>query len=222
MKPTFSTIITLFFFLFTFSTKTPQAAAATPEPVLDISGEKLKAGESYFVLPAGRGRGGGLTFGTFGDSCPRVVVQERFETSKGEPVQFLPANPKNHVIFTSRNLNVQFSRRTTSACDESRVWKLTKFISEAMNVGINGIAGNQDFSTISNWFMIEKAEFEGVYKLKFCPKEGVVTCEDLGVFSANGDGKRYVGLANPGQFQQLRVVFQKAQANEEGDIAMST
>ncbi|XP_028803212.1 kunitz trypsin inhibitor 2-like [Neltuma alba] len=210
MKPAFAKI-TLFFFLFAFSTKSSPVAASTPEPVVDISGEKLKAGVSYYVLPFVRGRGGGLSYDTFGkDTCPHVLVQEKLEVSSGKPVQFLPLNPKNHVIYTSRNLNIKFSN-LISTCVESGVWKITKFISEALNVATDGAAANQDFF---NWFMIEKTENNGVYILKFCPKPSSVVCQDLAVFSNGDDGKRYVGLTNPGEFQQLLVMFKKADVKD--------
>ncbi|XP_054800040.1 kunitz trypsin inhibitor 5-like [Prosopis cineraria] len=206
MKLALSTV-TLFLFLFTFSTKASGLRADTPEAVVDISGEELKAGASYYVFPATGGRGG-LSFNTFGnDTCPHVVVQEWSELSKGKPVQFLPLNPENDAVFTSTNLNIKFSEMI-SICVESGVWKITKRISEARHVGTNGTAGaNQDFV---NWFMIEKAETEGAYKLKFCPNAPYIVCQDLGIFYWGDDGKRYVGLANPGEFEPLTVVFQKA------------
>ncbi|KAF7801376.1 kunitz trypsin inhibitor 2-like [Senna tora] len=208
---------TLFFLLFAFITTTSLVVrAAEPEPVVDTSGKKLQAGASYYILPFLRGGGGGLTFGTVqNDDCPRVVVQEPFDTAKGDPVQFLPENPKNHVVFTSRNLNVKFTRApsTPTPCDESRVWKLTKFINEAMHVGTDGVVGNKDFSAVTNWFKIEKAEdvsVKGVYKLRFCPRAGI-TCDDLGLFSWGDENKKYLGLTNPDMFHSFNVVFQKAE-----------
>ncbi|KAI9126670.1 hypothetical protein K1719_002266 [Acacia pycnantha] len=222
MKPALATI-SLFFFLFIFSTKSSPVRAATPEAVVDISGEKVKAGVSYYVLSAYRGRGGGLTFNTFkNDTCPHVVVQEIFGFSKGKPVQFFPLNPKNHVVHTFRNLNIKFSEPIVSICTESGVWRLNKFMSEALNVATNGVEGTQE---TYNRFMIEKAEVEGAYKLKFCPWSESEECHnDLGIFSA-GDGKNYVGLTNPGQFQPLRVVFEKANVdnafNDANEAVMS-
>ncbi|KAK4270723.1 hypothetical protein QN277_019497 [Acacia crassicarpa] len=214
MKPALATV-TLFFFLFAFSTKPSHVSASTGEPVVDISGEKLKAGESYYILSAVSGRGG-LSFEDFGnDTCFHVVVQESSELSKGKPVKFLPLNSND--VNTSINLNVEFSD-TIIGCPESGVWKITKRISEALNVGTNGVAGvGQNFV---NWFMIEKAESEGAYKLKFCPNPETIVCQDLDIFFYGDDGKRYVGLANPGQFETLEVVFEKADVND-GDAEMS-
>ncbi|KAI9126816.1 hypothetical protein K1719_002412 [Acacia pycnantha] len=218
MKPSLATI-TLFFFLFTFSTKPSVVRAATPEPVVDISGEKLKAGESYYILSAFKGKGGGLSTNTFGnDGCPNVVVQERHDVSKGKPVKFLPLNSKNHVVYTSRSLNIEFSDKITT-CADSGVWKLSKVISEALNVGTNGVSGSGQDNV--NWFTIEKAELEGSYKLKFCPNPKFIVCQDLDIFSYGDDGKRYVGLANPGKFQTLRVVFKKANVKDSIDDAVA-
>ena len=55
-------------------------------------------------------------------------------------------------------------------------------------------------------------------------KRKFIVCQELGVFSYGNDGKNYVGLANPGEFHSLRVVFQKVNGknaiNEDG-VTMS-
>ncbi|KAI9126511.1 hypothetical protein K1719_002107 [Acacia pycnantha] len=215
MKPALATIA-LFFFLFT--TEPSSVRADLLEPVVDISGKKLKAGENYYVLSAFKGKGGGLSPNSFGNNtCPLVVVQERHDVHRGKPVKFLPLNSTNKVIYTSSNLNIEFSNHIT-ICLESGVWKTTKFISEALNVATNGVAGSGQSNV--NWFRIEKAEFDGAYKIKFCPNPKFIVCQELGVFSHGKDGKRYVGLANPGKFQKLRVVFKKANVKNAIDDAV--
>ncbi|KAK4270720.1 hypothetical protein QN277_019495 [Acacia crassicarpa] len=207
MKPALATVA-LFFFLFAFSTKPSHVSGFTQEPVVDISGEKLKAGESYYILSAFRGRGG-LSFDTFGnDTCPHVVVQESHGLNRGNPVKFLPLDSTSTVINTFTNLNIEFSDKIAT-CVESGVWITTKFISEALNVATNGVAGTGQSN--ANWFRIEKAEFDGAYEIQFCPNPKFILCQELGVFSHGNDGKRYVGrLANTINFQKLRVVFKKA------------
>ncbi|TKY44936.1 Kunitz-type trypsin inhibitor KTI1 [Spatholobus suberectus] len=60
--------------------------AAAPEPVLDTSGQKLRTGVKYYILPVTRGKDGGLTVSSTGnDTCPLFVVQEKFELLKGTP-----------------------------------------------------------------------------------------------------------------------------------------
>ncbi|TXG47968.1 hypothetical protein EZV62_027262 [Acer yangbiense] len=57
-------------------------ADSSPDPVLDIAGEKLHTGTDYYILPVVRGRGGGLTLASTGnETCPLDVVQERQEST---------------------------------------------------------------------------------------------------------------------------------------------
>lgn len=56
------------------------AKAASPAPVLDVDGNRVRAGVKYYILPLVRGRGGGLTLGPRGNnSCPLNVRQEQLE-----------------------------------------------------------------------------------------------------------------------------------------------
>ena len=205
MKPA---LLTLLFLLSVFTTKTPPSEAANPEPVLDISGQKLRAGVSYHILPATGS--GSLSLAPFAnDTCPLLVVQENIGSSKNYPVIFSPANAKHHVIFTSRNLNIKFSS-SASICGTSMVWRLLKRITEARFISTDGVEGNPSFNTLVNWFMIEKADVG--YSLKFCPTEICkcsVVCSELGIVKVGDDKKRYLGLADS-QVTPLRVVFKKA------------
>ncbi|KAJ4713690.1 Kunitz trypsin inhibitor [Melia azedarach] len=159
-------------------------AAPAPDPVLDVYGKQLRAGTSYFILPAVRGRGGGLTLASIGyKTCPLNVVQERYQLGNGLPLTFHPVYPKKGVVRVSTDLNIKFE--ATSTCDQSTVWKLDSFNGTLKQwfVTIGGVLGNPGPKTTSNWFKIEK--FEDEYKLVFCPTVShfcKVQCRDIGIF----------------------------------------
>ncbi|KAG8378604.1 hypothetical protein BUALT_Bualt07G0002800 [Buddleja alternifolia] len=170
------------------------SAAQSPSPVLDIAGNKLRAGTDYYMLPVIRGRGGGLTLASTGNkTCPLGVVQEQFEVKNGLPLTFTPVNSKKGVIRVSTDQNIKFSAAST--CVQSTVWKLD--YDESIGkyfVMTGGVEGNPGRETISNWFKIE--EYEGDYKLFFCPTVCnfcKVICRNVGIFLQ--DGKRRLGVS---------------------------
>ncbi|XP_022743286.1 kunitz trypsin inhibitor 2-like [Durio zibethinus] len=175
------------------------------DPVLDISGQELRTGTDYYILPVIRGRGGGLTLASTGnETCPLDVVQEQHEVSNGLPLTFSPVNVKKGVVRVSTDLNIKFSAATI--CVQSTVWKLDNDESiQKLVVTTGGVEGNPGSETLSNWFKIEK--FEDDYKLVFCP--GVCNncrpvCGDLGVFI--DDGIRRLALSDV----PLKVMFKRA------------
>jgi hypothetical protein len=86
---------------------------AAPEPVLDISGNKVTTGVKYYILPVFRGKGGGLTvtnvnnLNSGNNTCPLYVLQEKLEVKNGQGVTFTPYNTKQGVILTSTDLNIK-------------------------------------------------------------------------------------------------------------------
>uniref|UniRef100_A0A6N2LSZ7 Uncharacterized protein n=1 Tax=Salix viminalis TaxID=40686 RepID=A0A6N2LSZ7_SALVM len=146
------------------------AAAASPDPVLDVNGKILTTGTSYYILPVlirGRGGGGLKMATTVRKTCPLDVVQDRYEASNGLPLKFTPVNSKKGVIRVHTDLNIKFS--AASICHQSTVWKLDSYDEWAKQwfVTTNGVEGNPGPETTRNWFKIEK--FQNNYKLVFCP-----------------------------------------------------
>ncbi|XVF41518.1 hypothetical protein PTKIN_Ptkin01aG0286000 [Pterospermum kingtungense] len=176
------------------------------DPVLDISGQELRRGIDYYILPVVRGRGGGLTLASTGnETCPLDVVQEQQEVSNGLPLTFSPVNVDEGVVRVSADMNIKFSAATI--CAQSTVWMLENDESiQKFVVTTGGVEGNPGRETISNWFEIEK--FEDDYKLAYCP---VVcdtcrpVCGDLGVF-IDEDGIRRLALSD----EPLKVMFKRA------------
>lgn len=180
----------------TFSLKQSLADAET-DAVIDISGDNVRTGLKYYILPVFRGRGGGLTMGQpRNGSCPLDVVQADQEVSSGMSVTFSLATGKRGVIRVSTDLNFKFDG--ASICVQSTVWKLRAYDEEVGQyfVSTSGVAGNPGKETISNWFKIEK--FDDDYKITFCPTVCdicKVICRDVGVYVDDG-GKRRLALSD--------------------------
>ncbi|KAI3454283.1 hypothetical protein Pfo_010946 [Paulownia fortunei] len=202
-----TTQLSLCFILFSIYTNSLLCAAAEePAPVLDIDGNKVRAGVDYYILPVIRGRGGGLTLASTGNhTCPLGVVQEQLEVKNGLPLTFSPVNSKKGVVRVSTDQNIKFSAAST--CVQSTVWKLDYDESSGKYlITTGGVEGNPGRETISNWFKIE--EYEADYKLVFCPtvcNYCKVICKDVGILVQ--DGKRRLGLTDDAPF---RVMFKKA------------
>jgi len=204
-------LLILSFFIFAFVTKAPLVASTdddSPDPVLDITGKKLRTGTSYYILPVFRGRGGGLTLASTGiETCPLDVVQERREVENGLPVTFSPVNIKKGVIRLSTDLNIKFS--TSTVCVQSTVWKLNSHDDSLGQwfVTTGGVEGNPGRETTSNWFKIEK--FDDDYKLVFCPSvcdNCKVLCRDIGIYIDQATGIRRLALSDI----PFKVMFKKA------------
>ncbi|XP_057446653.1 kunitz trypsin inhibitor 5-like [Lotus japonicus] len=185
------------------------ASAAAPEPVLDISGQKLRTGVKYYILPVLRGKGGGLTLTSSGNinnnTCPLHVVQEKLEVLKGQSVTFTPYNAKGGVILTSTDLNIK-SSLTNTTCAKAPVWKLLKELSGVWFLATGGVEGNPGMATISNWFKIEKADKD--YVFSFCPSvcKCQTLCRELGIYDYGGD--KHLSLSD--QVPPFRIMFKQA------------
>ncbi|TXG47972.1 hypothetical protein EZV62_027266 [Acer yangbiense] len=183
-------------------------ADASPDPVLDIVGKKLRTGTDYYILPVIRGRGGGLTLASTGkETCPLDVVQERHDVENGLPVTFSPVNIKKGVVRLSTDQNIKFSASTI--CVQSTVWKLDSHDDSLGQwfVTTGGVEGNPGRETTSNWFKIEK--FDDDYKLVFCPSVCdicKVLCRDIGIYIDQATGIRRLALSDT----PFKVMFKKA------------
>ncbi|KAL7611975.1 kunitz trypsin inhibitor 5 [Lactuca sativa] len=177
-------------------------------PVRDTDRNFLLAGTSYYILPAIRGRGGGVTLATGRDQpCPNDVAQENNEVSKGLPLNFAPANTsKDGIIRQSTDLNVKFSGKATT-CIDTAVWRVEDDLDIGLRiVSSHAILGQPGRETIRNWFKIEK--YENAYKLVYCPtvcNDCRPYCADIGSTIAK-NGRRILVLNNV----PLKVMFKKA------------
>ncbi|KAJ7970150.1 Kunitz type trypsin inhibitor / miraculin [Quillaja saponaria] len=209
-----TTLLALFVLLFSFTTKPLLgAAAAAPEPVLDVSGEKLRAGVNYFVhvvptrcggvgVTRCPGGGGGLTIASTRNRTYPLDVVLAYNVL---PLTFTLANSKKGVVRVSTDLNVKFS--SLSNILQSKVWKLDYFdkLTGQRFVTAGGVEGNPGPETIRNWFKIEK--YGSAYKFVYCPtvcKFCRVSCKDIGIYVE--DGKKRLALSDV----PLNIRFTKA------------
>lgn len=202
-------LLSFLFFAFTTKSFSPSGTAlAAPDPVLDITGEKLRTGTEYYILPVIRGRGGGLTLVSrkANKGCSPVVAQEQDELRNGLPLTFSPVNIKKGIIRVSTDHNFNFSSALT-LCVQSSVWKLDSY-DESIGqwfVTTGGILGSPGRVTTGNWFKIEK--YQDDYKLVFCPSVCnfcKVVCRDVGIFVDKGE--RRLALSDV----PFKVMFKKA------------
>lgn len=148
------------------------------------------------------------------NTCPLYVAQETHEISCGLPLKSYPKDPKRNKIPVDMDTNIVFDDgHGSSICvkHSNSGWMLS--FDEATGnryVGIGGSIGNPGMETLSNWFVISKAE-NGVYdyKISFCPAvcpACTIMCGDLGVFIGEDGTTRFLGITD----RPLVVRFKKA------------
>nr|XP_018630146.1 kunitz trypsin inhibitor 5-like [Nicotiana tomentosiformis] len=173
------------------------------EPVLDVSGNSVRKGANYLIVPAGRGNSGGLDVASIRNTTNLLVVSQNTQNSSGTYLQFSPVNPKENNIRTSTDLNIKYTAMIIS--DLSTVWRInTELIPQRNLVTVGGVEGNPGRETLSNWFKIDK--YEDAYKLVYCP--GVCEtcrpfCGDIGILVEGSKRVMFVGSNQP-----LKVKFE--------------
>lgn len=184
------------------------AVDSATSPVLDTEGNELRTGTDYYILPVVGGNGGGLTLSTTTSNgtitCPANVVQEQNEVDNGLPLTFSPVDPEEGVIRVATDTNIKFSAVTI--CAQSTVWRRDDGSAGNYFVTTGGVEGNPGRQTLSNWFRID--EYEGDYKLAFCPKVCDIcriACGDFGVY-VDENGTRRLAFSDV----PLKVMFKKA------------
>ncbi|KAK1404205.1 Kunitz-type trypsin inhibitor [Heracleum sosnowskyi] len=192
------------FLLVALSTYSLVSGQESPDAVRDTDGDLLRAGVHYYILPVVRGMGGGVTLGsTRNESCPLDVVQETFETDKGNlPLTFTMVDPKKGVIRESTDLNIEFNGATI--CIQSLVWKLDNYDGEYV-VSTRGVKGNPGVQTLESWFKIEK--YLNDYRFVFCPTVCDLCkpiCGGIGISIKNGV-RRLVLSDKPFMVQFLKI-----------------
>lgn len=190
------TSLSLILWLF-IATKT--LAQSENKQVLDTKGHPLERGKEYYIKPAITDSGGRFTLIDRNGSCPLYVGQENTDLGKGLPVIFTPFAKEDKVIKDSRDFKVKFS--ASSICVQSTEWKLgDRDTKSGRRVIIAGSDGS--------YFRIVKAEFEGVYNIRFCPTDTCSFCRfDCGTIGGLRENGKIL-LALDGSV--LPVVFVRA------------
>ncbi|KAA8517740.1 hypothetical protein F0562_015201 [Nyssa sinensis] len=171
----------------------------TLNPVLDIHGNELQAGEGYYALPAigALGWGGGLT-----SFRPLYVVQTPFEADNARPLVFRPILHKEDIIRVSTPLNIEFLN-TSAFCCQSTVWTV-----ESSFITTNGERGCR----IPNFQIHKSKETLTVATYKFVYCGATMPCQDIGRSCVNGVRALTLGV------EPYEMAFVKAEGSQSENI----
>ncbi|CAA7403760.1 unnamed protein product [Spirodela intermedia] len=139
-------------------------AAIISDPVLDSSGNELKRGHQYYVLPAIFGPlGGGLNLMSLNETCPLYVTREISEMARGLPVMFFPENPDRSTVREGGTFNAMFAAPTQ--CTESTVWTVKEG-----TLATGGTVSQSIGPHYSRFAIYKSDEFpRSAYKIRSCP-----------------------------------------------------
>uniref|UniRef100_A0ACD5V5V1 Uncharacterized protein n=1 Tax=Avena sativa TaxID=4498 RepID=A0ACD5V5V1_AVESA len=192
---------------------TTLSCSADSPPVYDTDGDELRSDADYYVLPANRAHGGGLTMAPgHGRRCPLFVAQEPSGDSDGFPVRITPDSgagdtvPPDQTIRLSADVRIHFRAYTT--CVQSTEWHIDSELLFGRRHVITGPVRYPSPSGRENAFRVEKysgAAEAREYKLMSCGGDGD-SCQDLGVFRDGKGGAWFLGATEPYHV----VVFKKA------------
>ncbi|KAH7550604.1 hypothetical protein ACOSP7_023964 [Xanthoceras sorbifolium] len=181
-----------FTFLFVAFITKPLSAAAAPEPLVDIRGDKVRTGTTYQIVSAIQGAGGGgLTLNEGRDGlCPLDVYQYGSDLLWGLPFFFSPINStiidQYSYVYDSTDLNIIFGPSPFKICNEPKVFKVDSYDEPTGQwfITSNGAIGNPGPQTLHSWFKFEKVNGK-TYKIKYCPsvcESCVSLCSDVGIY----------------------------------------
>ncbi|KAJ4875014.1 kunitz trypsin inhibitor 1 [Raphanus sativus] len=206
----------MFYFLLAL-TAVLAATANAAGPVLDVNGDLIFGGSSYYVLPAIWGPGGGgLTLSSLGDKqCPLYIQKEDSEVERGLPVKFSNWRLKVPFVPESENLNIEMDVAAT-ICVQSTYWWVAPSNLPIMTFWIAaGPKPDHGEDSSRSFFQIKRTgEFHNGYKITFCSGDGA--CDDVGIArDGNGVGRLAVGS------EPFAFVFVKASEAETSPKTMS-
>lgn len=165
----------LFFIIFT-----SEPFSGTCEPLVDSSGDEVRVGNTYYIIPGilRIGVGLGLSPGRSG-ICPLDVVQVGMP---GFPLTFSPAHDKDGIVYESADLNIKFNDSVLNPCEQSLTWKVDDYDESAGKWFITTGGG----STPQSLFKFQKFNFPGIYKIVHCRSGSGSACSDVGVYGWGG------------------------------------
>ncbi|XP_021746602.1 miraculin-like [Chenopodium quinoa] len=170
-----TTILLIFSFYIVTSTTTANDVNSL---VLDVEGNPLEVGSSYYVRTAVSiyRIGGGLVAASKPNQieCPQYVAQLAEGWYGEAPITFLPSDPSQKHVHISSDLNIIFNT-SSSVCSQG-AWQLTPDANSGeLHLSTGGVIGNPSPQTAANWFKIEKSiagsEF---YQLEYCPSSSTI------------------------------------------------
>ncbi|KAI4354669.1 hypothetical protein L6164_003516 [Bauhinia variegata] len=168
--------LAFFFLLFFFFTTLPSTTAA--DFVYDEDGDEVFNGVTinYYIVPALRGRGGGLELGkkTKNETCSFYVVQSRNDTSPGLPAllrspEFVP------YLEEGMPFRIRFDEEIPPCVRQPAIWEVVDEFPTSWSVKVSAYENGEAFK-------LEKSEKYGPYAYKFVycrPSDNV--CGYLGI-----------------------------------------
>ncbi|XP_021722899.1 miraculin-like [Chenopodium quinoa] len=198
------------------------AKTATKDLVLDVEGNPLEVGLSYYVrtVLSQLGIGGGIVAASKPNQpeCPQYVAQLAVGWYGESPITFLPSDPSHKHIHISSDLNIMFNT-SSSVCSQG-AWQLTPDAnSGSLHLSTGGGIGNPSPQTAANWFKIENSiASSGFYQLEYCPSSSTIdgfeakrdiVCGAIDATDATDDNRMlWLGLVpgNPNFFHVLSFI----------------
>ncbi|CAJ1973195.1 unnamed protein product [Sphenostylis stenocarpa] len=168
------------------------ATIKNADQVIDVYGNGVFPGISYYILPAvpapvNPPDNGGLKLAKTGNSnCALTVLHDN--SKLGFPVKFILPGISLIEIYIGSPLEIKF--KDSPQCAKSPKWMV--FVDKELNetfVGIGGAEGHPGQQIFDGTFHVEIYNFW--YKLVFCQTNST-TCSDIGMFHPlkGEDGRR--------------------------------
>ncbi|CAI0425143.1 unnamed protein product [Linum tenue] len=171
------------------------ASAAQTPAILDTSGQPLRRGVDYLILPGVTDVAGGLTLQPRNATarCPLFVAQEPLAqvVSQGLPVSFAPFAAGENMVREGRDLIATFSAATT--CVQSTSWRIGEEDAQSRRRFI--VTAGQP-----SYFRIERNATTNAYQIGWCPGESCPNCGRPRCGAAGiliRDGRRFLALDGP-------------------------
>ncbi|KAK4269867.1 hypothetical protein QN277_022967 [Acacia crassicarpa] len=192
MKSSLIALFTLFAFI---------ASSAKAEFVVDVNGDPVINGGTYYILPYIWALGGGVGLAKTGnETCPLTVVQSRAEVDNGLPWRI--SSPLR-ILYLPTNARLDFfsvQGKVPNCVPSPSSWTIVE-----KEDGVKSVKISEYKNTIKGVFMIQKYT-QIAYKIVFCPTDGN-SCVDIGRSS------RGLCLVITNDIP-LGVVFVKAESSE--------
>ncbi|XP_028797069.1 trypsin inhibitor DE5 alpha chain-like [Neltuma alba] len=189
-------LLALFFLLFAF-------ISAKAGPLVDTEDSPIRNGGSYYILPALRGLGGGVSLAATGnETCPLTVVQTINELSNGLPTRL---SSPHRIAYLRTDFNLEFTVVAPPKCAaQPAKWTIVGGDDEIKQVKL---AGYED--TLRGSFRIQT--YRGLtYRIVFCSTDED-SCSALGI-SKDDKGHKIFVINDDDPFI---VVFGKAESSAE-------
>ncbi|KAK4269865.1 hypothetical protein QN277_022966 [Acacia crassicarpa] len=197
------------------------ASSAKAQFVLDVKGNIVVNGGTYYIIPYIWALGGGLGLAKTGnEACPLSVVQSPAEVDNGLPWTIMSPLRILHITTNTRLDFFAVKGKVPSCVPVPSKWTIvegddgiscvpvpSKWTIVEGDDGIKYVKIRGFKNTLQGWFKIQKYN-SIAYKIVFCPVNGD-SCRNLGI-SRDEHGKRFLVITD----DPLVVIFVKVESSE--------